>query len=115
MKTRLLDFTDTDDEDFSGATIRYGIPDELRRVLARSSRWGRVKCQVTYAMTSKYAIALYELVCLRRNKDSCVAVRGRYRVPCRGKKACVDLAEHAGALTTVKDKARCRARAGGPP
>lgn len=72
MKTRLLDFTDTDDDDFSGATIRYGIPDELRRVLARSSRWGRVKCQVTYAMTSKYAIALYELVCLRRNKESCV-------------------------------------------
>jgi Initiator Replication protein len=74
LKTRLLTATDTDDEDFDGATVRYGIPNELRRVLARSSRWGRVKCQITYAMTSKYAIALYELVCLRRHKESFIEV-----------------------------------------
>ena len=37
--------------------------------------------------------------------------RGRYRVPCPALKASVDLAEHAGVLTTVKDKARYCARA----
>ena len=41
-------------------------------MLARSNRWGRVKCEVTYAMTSKYAIALYELICLRANMERCV-------------------------------------------
>jgi hypothetical protein len=65
LETRLLDFIDTDDEDSNGATVQYGIPKKLRNVLARSNRWGRVKCEVTYAMTSKYAITLYELLCLR--------------------------------------------------
>jgi len=31
------------------------------------------------------------------------------------KKSCVDLAEHVSVLTTVKDKARYRARACDPP
>jgi hypothetical protein len=65
MKTHLLDFIDTSDEEGAVATVQYGIPKKLRLVLARSNRWGRVKCEVTYAMTSKYAIALYELICLR--------------------------------------------------
>jgi hypothetical protein len=74
MKTHLLEFIDTSDEDGTGATVQYGIPKKLRLVLARSNRWGRVRCEVTYAMTSKYAIALYEMICLRRNKDNCVDV-----------------------------------------
>jgi plasmid replication initiation protein len=40
--------------------------------LSRLKSVGRVRCEVTYAMTSKYAIALYELVCLRINLHSCV-------------------------------------------
>jgi len=67
MRTHLLDFTDTDDRDADAATIQFGIPKKLRTALARSNRWGRVRCEVTFAMTSKYAIALYELVCLRIN------------------------------------------------
>jgi hypothetical protein len=67
MRTHLLEFTDTDDRDGENATIRFGIPNKLRAALARSNRWGRVRCEVTYAMSSKYAIALYELVCLRIN------------------------------------------------
>jgi Initiator Replication protein len=30
-----------------------------------SDRWGRIKAEITCAMTSRYAIALYELVQLR--------------------------------------------------
>lgn len=74
LKTPLLAFTDTDDENDAAATIQYGIPKRLRFVLARSNRWGRVRCEVAYAMKCKYAIALYELVCLRVNRESCVDV-----------------------------------------
>lgn len=72
MKTHLLEFTDTDDRDGDSATVLFGIPKKLRSALARSNRWGRVRCEVTYAMTSKYAISLYEMVCLRINLNTCV-------------------------------------------
>jgi replication initiator protein len=72
LKTHLLDFIDTSDADGGNATVRYGLPKDLRAVLARSNRWGRVKCEITYAMTSKYAMALYELICLRANMDRCL-------------------------------------------
>lgn len=67
LKTNLLEFTETDDDDTDGATVSFGIPKKLRLALAQSNRWGRVKSEITYAMTSKYSIALYELVCLRTN------------------------------------------------
>ena len=69
METHLLEFTDTDDVDLPLATVQFGIPNRLRAVLARSNRWGRIKCEISYAMTSKYAIALYEMVCLRANLE----------------------------------------------
>jgi hypothetical protein len=69
METHLLEFTDTDDVESAVATVQFGIPKRLRVVLARSNRWGRIRCEVSYAMTSKYAIALYEMVCLRANLD----------------------------------------------
>lgn len=72
LKTNLLEFTDTDDEDRDGATVMFGIPKKLRLALARSNRWGRVKSEITYAMTSKYSITLYELLCLRLNMERCV-------------------------------------------
>lgn len=71
METHLLEFTDTDDVDSAAATVQFGIPTRLRAVLARSNRWGRIRCEVSYAMTSKYAIALYEMVCLRANLNRC--------------------------------------------
>jgi hypothetical protein len=81
MKTHLLEFTDTDDRDGDNATVLFGIPKKLRAALARSNRWGRVRCEITYAMTSKYAIALYELVCLRINLHTSVEIFtiGRFR------------------------------------
>ena len=74
METHLLEFTDTDEEESSDATVQFGIPKRLRVVLAKSNRWGRIRCEIAYAMTSKYAISLYELVCLRANRDHCVEV-----------------------------------------
>jgi plasmid replication initiation protein len=74
LETHLLSFTDTDEENSSDATVQFEIPKRLRLILARSNRWGRIRCEVAYAMTSKYAIALYELICLRSNRDHCVEV-----------------------------------------
>lgn len=75
METHLLDFTDTEaDAQGNDGTVQFGLPKRLRVVLARSNRWGRIRCEVSYAMTSKYAIALYELVCLRANRDHCIEV-----------------------------------------
>jgi plasmid replication initiation protein len=75
LETHLLEFTDTeDDPEASDSTVQFGIPNRLRAVLVRSNRWGRIRCEVSYAMTSKYAIALYELVSLRANRDHCVEV-----------------------------------------
>ena len=71
FKTHLLEFTDTDDRDSPGATVEFGIPKRLRLILARSSRWGRVRCEIPYAMSSKYAVALYEMICLRAKLDRC--------------------------------------------
>jgi hypothetical protein len=54
------------------ATVRYAIAPQLVPVLAGSDRWGRIKAEVVCAMTSKYAIALYELVQLRACMERCV-------------------------------------------
>lgn len=72
MESNLLNFTDTSEEDSLNATVQFGIPKRLRMILARSNRWGRIRCEIAYAMTSKYAIALYEMICLRANLDRCV-------------------------------------------
>jgi Initiator Replication protein len=72
FETHLLEFTDTDEEDSADATVQFGFPKRLRAVLGRSNRWGRIRCEISYAMTSKYAIALYELICLRANRNHCV-------------------------------------------
>jgi hypothetical protein len=74
METHLLEFTDTDEDEGDAATLQFGIPKRLRLILARSNRWGRIRCEVAYAMTSKYAIALYEKLCLWANLDRCVRV-----------------------------------------
>jgi len=74
METHLLEITDTDTEESRDSTVQFGIPKRLRDVLVNSNRWGRIKCEISYAMTSKYAISLYEMVCLRTNLQSCVEV-----------------------------------------
>jgi Initiator Replication protein len=73
LKTHLLDFVDlTANEASSRATVRFGIPKKLQPILLNSSRWGRIKAEIVCAMTSKYAIALYELIQLRSHMDRCI-------------------------------------------
>jgi hypothetical protein len=54
------------------AMIRFGITKTMRRILGKSQRWGRIKAEVICEMTSKYAVALYELIQLRRGMERCV-------------------------------------------
>src|SRR3984885_490445 len=69
----LFKFFDVARKDLSSRSVlRYGIARELITVLERSQRWGRIKAEVFCAMKSKYAVALYEMLELRRNMDRCV-------------------------------------------
>lgn len=71
--TPLFEFFDLPaDEGIAGAVVRFGVPKKLRPVLERSNRWGRIKAEVVCAMTSKYAMALYELIQLRSGLDRCL-------------------------------------------
>jgi len=73
-KTRVLQtvlFSHFDTPLSGPGALRFGIPEELRAILARSGRWGRIKAEIVHAMTSKYAIALYELLRLRANMENC--------------------------------------------
>ena len=73
IQTHLFDFFDLSaDERTANATVRFGLPKRLQPLLARSSRWGRIKAATVCAMTSKYAIALYELIQLRAGMERCV-------------------------------------------
>jgi hypothetical protein len=71
--TGLFDFFDVSAKELAKrATLRYGLPRKLAPILETSGRWGRIKAEIVCSMTSKYAIALYELVQLRANLERCV-------------------------------------------
>lgn len=55
------------DEDSAKATLLYTFPKGLRSIIQDSRYWGRIKAYVMFAFHSKYALALYEAVCLRGN------------------------------------------------
>ena len=59
--------TRTLDENSPNALLEYKFPDELRQVIQESRYWGRIKSHIMFAFSSKYALALYEAVCLRAN------------------------------------------------
>lgn len=68
--TGLFDFFDVSAKELTKrATLRYGLPRKLAPILESSGRWGRIKAEIVCSMTSKYAIALYELIQLRANMD----------------------------------------------
>ena len=73
--THLFEFFDVSaDGAFARPTLRYGLPRSLRPIIARSGRWGRVKAEVVCAMSSRYAMALYEMVQLRAGMERCIEV-----------------------------------------
>jgi Initiator Replication protein len=71
LLTHLFESFDVPADEGNGGPVRYRVPISLVPVLAESSRWGRIKAEIVCSMTSKYAIALYELVQLRGNLDRC--------------------------------------------
>ena len=52
--------------------MQFGIPARLQHDPRPVEPLGRIRCEIGYAMTSKYAIALYEMICLRSNLDHCL-------------------------------------------
>src|ERR1017187_3110253 len=71
--TGLFDFFDVSAKELAKrATLRYGLPRKLAPILESSGRWGRIKAEVVCSMTSKYAVALYELIQLRANLERSV-------------------------------------------
>jgi hypothetical protein len=73
----LFEFFDIAKHDMApGTTLRYGLNSKLVSVIDRSARWGRIKAEVFCAMRSRYAIALYEALALRRNMDRCIEAFG---------------------------------------
>ena len=69
LMTHLFESFDIPSDEGMGGPVRFRVPAALVPVLANSSRWGRIKAEIVCAMSSKYAIALYELVQLRANMD----------------------------------------------
>jgi hypothetical protein len=61
LLTHLFESFDIPADEGVGGPVRYRVPVSLVPILAESSRWGRIKAEIVCAMTSKYAIALYEL------------------------------------------------------
>lgn len=55
------------DEDSPHAVLIYSFPKGLRRIIQDSRYWGRIKAYVMFNFGSKYALALYEALCLRAN------------------------------------------------
>jgi hypothetical protein len=72
LLTHLFESFDMPADEGVGGPVRFRVPASLVPVLAQSSRWGRIKAEIVCAMSSKYAIALYELVQLRGNMDRCI-------------------------------------------
>lgn len=63
----LSDTTISDDEDNPAGQVVYSFSPGMRDIIKDSTLWGRVRSAVVFAFTSKYALALYELITARIN------------------------------------------------
>lgn len=59
--------TITDDDDDPYGQVIYEFSPAMRSIIKDSTLWGRVRSAVVFAFTSKYALALYELITARIN------------------------------------------------
>lgn len=59
----------TIDENDPRAILRYKLTETMRSIVESSKYWGRLKGYVIYAFSSRYALALYEAICLRINLE----------------------------------------------
>jgi hypothetical protein len=63
----LSDTTVTDNENNPAGQVVYSFSRGMREIIKDSTLWGRVRNAVIFAFTSKYALALYELITARIN------------------------------------------------
>ena len=63
----LSDSTVTDNENNPAGQVVYSFSKKMREIIKDSTLWGRVRSAVVFAFTSKYALALYELITTRIN------------------------------------------------
>lgn len=63
----LSDTTTSDDEDDPTGQVVYSFSKRMREIIKDSTLWGRVRTAVIFAFTSKYSLALYELITARIN------------------------------------------------
>jgi hypothetical protein len=63
----LSDTTLSDDDDNPAGQVVYSFSPGMREIIKDSTLWGRVRHAVIFAFTSKYSLALYELVAARIN------------------------------------------------
>jgi hypothetical protein len=63
----LSDTTVSDDDSNPAGQVVYSFSRGMREIIKDSTLWGRVRSAVVFAFTSKYALALYELVTARVN------------------------------------------------
>ena len=63
----LSDTTLSDDDENPAGQVVYSFSKGMREIIKDSTLWGRVRSAVIFAFTSKYAVALYELVTARIN------------------------------------------------
>lgn len=66
----LSDNIATIDEDDPRAVLRYKLTETLREIVHNSKYWARLKGFVIFAFGSKYALSLYEAICLRVNRQA---------------------------------------------
>jgi hypothetical protein len=65
--TQLLGPTDREDGDDETGVLYYSFPKALRTIIKNSTTYGRLRTEVMFCFTSRYALALYELIQKRGN------------------------------------------------
>lgn len=65
MRVQLLG-SNTETQKETGV-IRYRFDNQLRRIIQNSSVFARIRSEITFALSSKYALALYEMIQKRGN------------------------------------------------
>jgi hypothetical protein len=63
----LSDTTLSDEDDNPAGQVVYSFSKGMREIIKDSTLWGRVRHAVIFAFTSKYSLALYELLAARVN------------------------------------------------
>jgi hypothetical protein len=64
--THLLGDTDREDGDDESGVLYYNFTKSMRTIIKKSTTYGRLRTEVMFCFTSKYALALYEMMQKRK-------------------------------------------------